>query len=202
MSEQENTPEEAPTQTLEELASQFKSPEKPPLQSETATQSPKFEGQPEDFQPWAINQIAAVTGKLNQTTQELEQRNAQELIAAQDKVIGDAVSHIQGEVEIEQDIIEGQLHLKYSKDENFAKIWDNRDQNKAAFKAALNVIASELKAKSQWQPDPEGAENAQALKELQKTANRASSKPDDNDRFRNMSDAEFSREWEKMRAGA
>lgn len=200
MSEQENTPE-TKEPTLEELASSFREPQTQPARKDPAIQVPKFE-KSEDFQEWASTQLAEVTSALNHTRGELNERNAKEFLRAQDEAISDAVNQIKSEVDGLDDVFaEGALHVKYSRDPNFKKIFDNRDQNPAAYRRALGLVAKELKAKAQWEPDPQGAENARAIRELQKNSGKKASVEDKDERFRKMNPSDFEREWERLKQG-
>jgi len=199
----ENTVEttEAPAPTLEQLASEFTTPQTQPVQSAPrASQPPKFDN-PEDFQQWSASQLTSVSEQLNSVTSELDSRKAAEYIETQDKAVNGAIEQIRKEVEMPDSFIEGRLHVKYARDDNFRKIFDNRAQNPGAYAKALGIVASELKSDSQWQPDPQAAENTRAIKDFQKSANRAPSQADKNDKYRGMSNAEFDREWERLKSG-
>jgi hypothetical protein len=200
--EDTGTASETPELTLEQIASEFTVQQTEPAQTAppVATESPKFDS-PEDYQAWSANQLATVSQQLNSVTSELDQRKAQEFIETQDKAVNSAIEKIRADVEIPDSFIEGRLHVKYSRDENFRKIFDNRAQNPAAYDKALGIVANELKVDSQWQPDPQGAENARAIKDLQKNANRSPSPQDANQKYKEMSSADFDHEWERMKAG-
>lgn len=198
--EQAATPE-TPEPTLEEIASQFNEPQQTqPAQRSAAIQAPKFED-PNDFQTWASTQLAEVTSNLNETKKELNERKAAEFIKTQDEAVSSAVKEIQASVDIPELFAEGTLHVKYARDPNFKKIFDNREQNPAAYKRALGVIATELKANAQWKSDPQAEENTRALRELQKSSGKRAPRESANDKYKSMSDADFAREWERLKSG-
>jgi hypothetical protein len=202
MAEPENTSEETQP-TLEQLASQFQTapPQPAPEAREpVASQPPKFDS-PEDYQAWSASQLATVSERLNSVNAELEDRKTKEFVETQDKAVNKAIEHIKKDVEMPESFIEGRLHVKYARDENFRKIFDNRDQNPDAYQRALGVVANELKNDSQWQPDPQSAENSRAIQDLQKNANRAPSNEDPNQKYKEMSAQDFDREWERMKNG-
>jgi hypothetical protein len=204
MSEQENVSEDsAPTETLEQLASQFQVPQAAPAYqpaAPTAPQPPKFESQ-EDAAEWQAKQLADVSSKLNLVTADLDAKKAQEHIETQEKAVNKAIESIKQHVDMPDEFVEGMLHVKYARDTNFRKIFDNRDQNPGAYQRALNVVAGDLKSKAQWQSDPQATENNRAMQELQKSANRAPTVDDSNKRYKELSAPDFDREWERLKRG-
>jgi len=203
MNDTEPTEDTAPTQTLEQIASEFTMQQAAPTSQSEAplVDSPPNFGSAEEQQAWQTSQLANVSSKLNSISDEQDTRKRQEYIETQDKAVNNAIAQIQKDVDMPDEFVEGMLHVKYARDENFRKIFDNRDQNPSAYARAISVVASDIKSKSQWQSDPESAENLRAAKDLQKSANRASSKSDPADRYKAMSHEEFGREWEKMKRG-
>ena len=197
----ENSDPEDTGPTLEQLASEFKVQQTQPAQREpVATQPPKFES-PEDYQNWSANQIATVSSKLNSVTEELDAKTNQEYIETQDKAVNKAIETIKKDVDVPDVFVEGMLHVKYARDANFRKIFDNRELNPAAYERALGVVARDLKNESQWRPDDQLAENSRAMKDLQKSANRGARVENPNERYKEMSASDFDREWERLKHG-
>lgn len=189
--------------TLEQLAAQFEAPQTPPATptAESVSITPPETDDPEAIKQWSAKQLETVSTQLNSVQKELNDKRTQDYVAEQDKAVNVAVSRIKETIDAPDEIIEGLLHVKYSRDANFRKIFDNRAQNPEAYNRALGVVGAEAQEKLQWQPDPQAAENSRAVKELQRSANRAPSEDDPNERYRKMPPHEFEKEWERMKRG-
>lgn len=186
--------------SLEELASQFTPPE--PQQRETVQTEPAFvpnpEEDPEGFARHQAEQTALIL-KQNQEIQSRIQADDEAKALAQQKAdIQAAVDAISEGVEGAQpEMIEGLLHVKYDRDANFQKIWDNRHQNPQAFNKAMGVIAQEYRQKAAIKVDSQVAENERALN--QSISNQSSARqPDPNDEWKGLNNNEFDRKWMQM----
>lgn len=185
--------------TLEQLASQFTPVQSQPEQRVTSQEPPKFDNS-DDAIEWLAKQHSQTSAKLNEVSSKLSDKEQKEFVDSQMRDLDEAIKTIGKDVELDPMFIEGALHTKYNRDANFQKIFDNRAQNPEAYKRALSVIASEVKARSTVKHDPQIAENSRALEQLQRSARTGTSTNPD-EAAQNMSAAEFDRYWESLKSG-
>lgn len=108
----------------------------------------------------AQSALQATTGKLSQLERQLHQK-------AVEADIKSAVGIITEKAGIEPEIAEVALEAKARQDPRFLKIWNNRQQNPKAYKAALEAVASEFQQKYTVRQDPQLVENQRAVKAAQ-----------------------------------
>lgn len=186
--------------TLEQLASEFRVEEKPTLQS-VPQAAPPMPEDPEELTRWNAKRYEEMSRNLSQLQEHLTRKERDEYVGSQMKALDEAVTQIGSDVPISKMLIEGALHTKYARDDNFRKIFDNRDQNPTAYKKALSILSDEIKKESSIKYDPQVAEDAKALNQLQRSARSGKSVDDANDKYRNMSASDFDREWNKILRG-
>lgn len=196
--ENEQSQEPAESVSLEDLAKQFETKQEP---AQPAVQEPLPTFDSEDD---AIKHLAKTTAEtraqLKKLVDDQTRREQESFVAAEMKALDDAIKTIGKEVEgLDPMFIEGALHTAYNRDKNFQKIFDNRDQNPAAYQKALGVITGQIKAKSAMRHDPQLAENQRALEQLQKSS-RSGAQTDD-DPTAGLSASEFDAYWERLKAG-
>lgn len=196
----EGTAEATQELSLEDIASEFKVQEsQPPQREEPGETQPKFESQ-DDALKWLATEHARTRSQLESISSELQSKKQQEWVNDQIAALDNAIKTIGKEVEdLDPVFIEGALHTTYNRDANFKKIFDNREQNPAAYKKALGVIAGQLKSKLVGKHDPDVAEGRRAIEQLQKSSRSGRSEPEDP--YANLSASEFDREWERLKAG-
>jgi hypothetical protein len=186
--------------TLEQLAAQFKVEERLPPQSVPQAAPPKPED-PDELARWSAQRYEEITQHLSSLQENLTRKERDEYVSSQMKALDEAISQIGNDVPISKMLIEGALHTKYARDENFRKIFDNRDQNPTAYKKALTILSDEIKKEAAIKYDPQVAEDAKALNQLQRSARTGKSVDDAQDKWRNMSAADFDREWGRLLRG-
>lgn len=186
--------------TLEQLAAEFKAEERQPLQS-VPQAAPPMPEDPEELAKWSAKRYEEITQHLSSLQENLTRKERDEYVSSQMKALDDAVTQIGSDVPISKMLIEGALHTKYARDQNFRKIFDNRDQNPVAYKKALSILSDEIKKEASVKYDPQVAEDAKALNQLQRNARTGRSVDDPSDKWRNMSAADFDREWSRLLRG-
>lgn len=193
---------EKATPSLEELASQFEPQQSQPeqrIQPQAAESQPEFESA-EDALKWMASQQKETRAQLRQMSEQFTKREQDEFVKQQMEDLDMAVKTIGEDVDLDGMLIEGALHVKYNRDKNFQKIFDNRQQNPGAYKQALRVVAAELKTQSSVRHDPQLAENSRALDQLQKSSRSGTSR-DNEEPARDMSAGEFDHYWENLLRG-
>lgn len=185
--------------TLEQLASQFEPAQSQPEKKVTSQEPPKFESSEEGL-AWLAKQHSETVAQLQSVSEKLGEREQKEYVDSQMQALETAIKTIGKEVELDPLFIEGALHTTYNRDKNFQKIFDNRDQNPAAYEKALMIVAEQLKAKSAVKHDPQIAEGKRALEQLQKSA-RTGASNDAMDEAAAMSASDFDRYWERLKSG-
>jgi hypothetical protein len=202
MEQATNVATEVEQPTLEQLAQEFTVEQRQPAQSEpqVAAPPPSYDDS-ENFAKWSAQRLEDVTRKLNDVTGELSKKKQDDYVSEQLKALDDAVSTVGKDVEMSKLFIEGALHTKYVRDENFRKIFDNRSQNPTAYKKALSILSDEIKKEASVKYDPQVAEDARALSQLQRNARTGKTVDDPNEKWKGMSAADFDRQWERLRNG-
>ena len=195
--------QDAPTETLEDIASQFAVPETPTPQTVEQPvqppQAPQFQDSEQAAQ-WSAQQIQALAARQADMERQSQENAQNQFVEKQVQALSAAVQTIGKEVDITPTFIEGALHVRYNRDKNFRTIFDNRDRNPAAFQRALGIVAKDLKAESVVATDPQLAEDARALEQLQKSVRTGKVRDDANEKWKGMSAADFDREWQKVRS--
>ncbi len=80
--------------------------------------------------------------------------------------------------DVDDDFIEVALDVKSRKDPRFMTIFQNRERNPAAWKAALGAISNEMKSKYSFKADPQLTENVRAAKTHTQASQTKSQKDD------------------------
>jgi hypothetical protein len=124
--------------------------------------------------------------------------------AQEEADIRGAVSEINehlGSNKLDPDEVEIRLGTKARKDPRFMSLWQNRNKNPAALKAALKAIAGEIGKKTEYRVDPQIAENQRALKEA--TSTKATTAPEEtlDTKLGKLSPAKFQRAMAQIRQG-
>ena len=223
--EQQTAPEVASTQPAEDLESVYKrfnveaeanSFQARPVQREQQ-QAPRVEQeevsipdptlQPDQYKAYELKKAR----ELSSSKQALQQLDGKlngilrATVKAQEEAdIRGAVSDINdhlGDRKLDPDEVEIRLGTKARKDPRFMSIWQNRNQNPAALKAALKAIASEIGKKTEYRLDPQIAENQRALKEA--TSTKATTAPEEtlDAKLGKLSPAKFQRAMAQIRQG-
>lgn len=120
--------------------------------------------------------------------------------------IQSAVSQVREKVgaDVDNEFIEVQLDYKSRKDPRFMALFNNRDRNPAAWKAALSAVGNEMKTKNQFRSDPQLVENVRAAKQSTQSSLTSRNSGDDSDPIGKRlsgakSAAEFDNLWSQMR---
>lgn len=189
--------------SVEEQANQFQAQPQPSVPSVEPQPSnvPDPISNPEGYD-FYMNQQAQQTDKINTTLNDLVTKvQGYEQQMTQQKVDADvvkAVSHLNEKLKVEPQMAEVAMEIEYRNNPSFKKIWDNRENNPAAFNKALDVIGDKWAGKFANQADPQLAENVRAAKTSQQTmANAPVNDPDD--KWSGLSNAEFAVAWAKER---
>lgn len=191
----------APTESLESLASEFQTQESlPPQRSEETSEArPKFET-PQDALKWLAQEHSKTRNELTSISSKLREKEQQDWMNEQVAALDDAIKTVGSEVEdLDPMFIEGALHTIYNRDENFKKIFNNRKQNPAAYKKALGLIAEQVRSKLTTKHDPDVAAGKRAMEQLKRSSRSGKSQPEN--KYANMSAAEFDRAWESLKSG-
>jgi hypothetical protein len=153
--------------------------------------------------------IAKVTTEhsqaLSQLTAAQRQIIAGEMRRREEADIKSAVAQVREKVgsDMDDDFIEIALGQKARKDPRFLSIFQNREKNPAAWRAALGAVGNEMKSKSQFKTDPQLTENVRAAKQSTQsslTSNRSDNTNPIEQRFENATtQAEFDRLWSQLR---
>lgn len=206
------TTTEAPAETLDDIASEFKvdeqvsqfqaQPQQPaPVQETTPQGIPDPISNPEGYDFFMQQQVAQSV-KFNDTLNTLADKvQGYEQSFQQQKIDADlkeAATHLNEKLKQDSDIAEIVMEKEYRNNPSFKKIWDNRAQNPAAFKKALDVIGDKWAGKFVNQADPQLSENVRAAKLSQQTMS-GTVATDKDDEWSGLSEAEFSAKWANER---
>lgn len=214
----EAAPEAAaqPTETLESIAAEFQPPVQQTTETTTERSAPSEEridasddvpdpiSRSEDLKKYLSSQSKEVKDMRQELRQTLETLNAQAARAAraaEEKEIRTITSEIAQDIGdgTNPKLVEAALGLKYQEDPNFAKIWDNRDSNPAAFKRAMSLVNQDIKNMFSRQVDPQVQENVRAMDaSINKQSNKTKEPKPIEDRFREN----FDEEWQKLVSGS
>lgn len=200
--------------TLDEVISSFnvQPSEQPNTVSEpTPTQiqqTAKIDPYDENSLNSFANQTAQTQAELLQQIQALkaseDKRNQETAQAKVNADIQSAVKSITGQVEgISDEQAEFILEKKVRENKGFEAIWQNRDSNPEAYKAALDAIARESDGKFA-RVDPQIAENHRAAQQSQQSNNTQQTPTYGNSLEKRLaeatSEAERRQAWEQMKA--
>jgi len=217
----ETPSEEAPTPSLDDIASEFSvEQEANNFQAQPAPQAPapnQYQPQPgydqqfsnipdPNYDPDGWNQwMQQQTFQQNSVVQELsgikneiesyKQQMAQQKIEAD---LGKAVNHVNEKLNVDPKMAEVALEIEYRENPAFKRIWDHRDQNPAAFQKALDVVANKWTGKFATRTNDQLVENVRAAKTSQQTMANAP-KEDPYGDVANMSPSEFDRWWSQQK---
>ncbi len=146
----------------------------------------------------ALNsQIQNTMRELDQRVRGFEQTQAQQQL---DTDVNSAVQMVNETVNADPVMVEIALEKIHRTDPSFAKIWDNRAKNPAAFKKAMGVVTNKVADMFKTVSDPQLLENQRAAQSSQRTM-ATTPKVDPNDAWKNLSDAEFQRKWDAEKRG-
>ena len=141
-----------------------------------------------------LTELATEVKTSNQTVQEFAQREAKRAL---DEAVDNAVAKINDGVNGDDKLADAFLNSQYQRDENFARLFDNREKNPAAYEKALGILKDEWSAMNQNRIDPQVAENQRALRESQQGG--ATYQQDDRvTELSKMSDGEFMSEMRQL----
>lgn len=125
-----------------------------------------------------------------------EQKQAQ-LADSSRKALNEAVKTVKGDLKVDDELVEGFLHARASKDQRIAQAWVNRDKNPQAFASVLKTLGKELSGKFADMPDSQVTEDRAAVAAAVRGASTKASESPPPD-YSKMSDAEFKRHKESL----
>lgn len=157
------------------------------------------------FKSYLAKQDTTVKQTLAGLTQFQQQLFVQEQKRREEADIKSAVQTVKEKIgDIDDDFVEIALGQKARKDSKFLSIYQNREKNPGAWKAALGAVASEFKGKFQFRQDSQLTENVRAAKQSTQTSLTAKESASDNPLEKQLSDAkspaEFERIWERAKS--
>ncbi len=157
------------------------------------------------FKAYLAKQSTEHSRALAQLTQTQQQLAVGEIRRKNEADVKSAVSQIREKLgaDVDDEFIEVQLDYKSRKDPRFMSLFQNRDKNPAAWRAALNAVGNELKSKNQFRSDPQIAENVRAAKQSTQSSLTSRSSGDDSNPIEKRltaakTPAEFDQEWRRM----
>ena len=222
MEEEETSQSETPaetqateTETLDDIAGGFNVEEQTSqFQAQPAQSAPSYQppvnddgipdpiSNPDGYEVYmgqqaqGIGKLEALVGEMNTKIQGYEQQMTQQKVDAD---VEKAVSVINDKLGVEPEMAEVAMEIEYRNNPAFKKIWDNRQQNPAAFNKALGVIGDKWAGKFVNQADPQLAENVRAAKTSQQTMATAP-KDDPYESAGKMSPSEFDAWWSQQKS--
>lgn len=121
---------------------------------------------PNGYKAWVGKQSDFTQKALQQINTQVSALTAERVRSKEDADVKDAVSRFKSIVgdEVDDDVAEIALALKARKDPKFLTVYQKRDQNPAAWRAAVGAYANEYKLKSPLRIDSQIAENQRAAK--------------------------------------
>lgn len=157
------------------------------------------------FKAYLAKNHSAHAQALAHLTQTQQQLAVGEIRRKNEADVKSAVSQIRDKLgqDVDDEFIEVQLDYKSRKDPRFMSLFQNRDKNPAAWRAALNAVGNELKQKNQFKSDPQIAENVRAAKKSTESSLTSRNQDDGANpiekRLQNAkTPAEFDQEWRRM----
>jgi hypothetical protein len=157
---------------------------------------------PQGYSRWQSQQQAQFHNDLNLTRQQIAQMQRAEASRREESDIQAAVSQFKSIVgdAIDADLAEVALGQRARKDPKFAAVYNNRQTNPQAWKAAVNALGNEWKGKTQFKTDPQLAENVRAAKQsIQGSQNRPADAPGGLEgRFNGKVGKDFVNEWNSL----
>ena len=154
---------------------------------------------PNGYRAYTAQQQDSVSRALNQVTGQLNQIQSERVVAKAEADIKAAVQTFKSVVGegVDDDMAEVALGIKAKKDPKFMAVFQNRDKNPQAWRAAVSAYGNEFKSKNVMRVDSQIAENQRAAKasigSQTKTTNDEPS--GDEALFKGKSGAEFERTW-------
>lgn len=164
---------------VEDAAAEFQPQRQEPVQQQQPQQPPAQIGSeiPDPvldqagFKNWLAAQNSTVKQTLAGLTQFQQQMAASELRRQEEADIKSAVQTVKEKIgDIDDDFVEIALGQKARKDSKFLSIYQNRNKNPGAWKAALGAVAAEFKGKYQFRQDSQLTENVRAAKQSTQTS--------------------------------
>lgn len=221
MAEEQTSPEQSSNeQTLEqvyktfnvdETANEFQPQQRQEVQPQQQAPQPSLGSEIPDpvldqagFKSWLGKQDLAIKQALAQSTQFQQQLWIREQRRTEEADIRSAVQAVKEKgVDMDDDFIEIALGQKARKDPKFMKVYNDRNKNPNAWKAALNAVASEFKGKFQFRQDPQLTENVRAARQSTQTSLTSKEASSENSIEAELAGAknqgEFDRIWAKYR---
>jgi len=188
---------------VDKLSTEFvakpNTPQSPPVQYVPPVPDPIT--QPEEFSKYNLQQQQYVTGTLRELGEQVQQISKRAQQVELDAEVNQAVAKVNSKLNIDKSYTEILLEKRYRDDQVFKSIWDNRKLNPKALDEALEVITHEAKGIFQIKTDPQLQENIRAAKASTQTRQSTSAKDSIDERMMNMNDAEFEREWTRIKRG-
>ncbi len=197
---------------VEEAASEFNPQRQEPAQPAAQPQSQNLGTEIPDpvldqagFKSYLAKQALETRQALSTASQFQQQLYVAEQRRREEADIKSAVQTVKEKIgDIDDDFVEVALGQKARKDPKFAAVYQNRGKNPTAWRAALNAVAAEFKGKYQFRQDPQLTENVRAAKQSTQSSltakESASDNPIEDKLSKAKTDAEFSREWERLRS--
>lgn len=219
--EEQQTQQEAPEPTLDDVYKQFNveetaesfSPQPQQQVSQPTAPTAPTPSIPDPvldgagFKQW-LTQDHSQKQLLQQTLQQVAGKLSQFEMAARlqreeadiSKAVESFNSHL-GDGKVDPDFAEVALGAKARKDPKFRSVWEKRNQNPAAWNAALKAYAKEFGTKHAMRTDPQIAENVRALKEATTSTKATTETKQGNtvtEKMAQADGAEFQRMWNQM----
>jgi len=200
--ETENQENGTPERTIEQIASEFNETVQQPQQQAPVSESyatlPDPALEPERFAEAVQQENVALKTQVSDVNSRLSNFENNQKVETTKQAISSAVDQVNEVVKQDPDIVESFLNVRYNNDKQFAKIWDNRDQNPSALKEALSVVSRDMQDKFAVVRDPQIAEDQRAINEATRSTNQSVSRDSVADKMEKLNDAEFDIEWNKL----
>ncbi len=110
--------------------------------------------------------------------------------------IAEAVKTVKGDLDIDDEFVEGVLHVRASKDKRFLRAFQDRSSKPEAWSKVLDAVGREVAAKAEKSPDPDLTNTRTAVRAAVRSAATRSSGDEPAPNFGKMTDAEF-KTWER-----
>ena len=159
---------------------------------------------PDGYRRWVSNQqtdVSTLKQSVKQLTDTFGAVIARDIKAREEADIKDAIQTIKKSgFDQEDDFIEIALGQKARQDPRFMQLYQNRNQNPKAWKAAIGAYANELKGRYAFRADPQIAENVRAAKtSTSATSNKTDQKTSAEEYLESAKDPrEWDRRWQEL----
>lgn len=149
---------------------------------------------------------SVLTNQLQEMQTELTNYRQERAASQVDADIKQAVTKVNEGLDLDPRIVRTHLEIAAQEKPGFKKIWDNREQNPAAFEKALGALSREVGSLYEVKQDPALTENHKAVQQSQQSmAGRSSTDVSSNPIEATLADtkteAERAAAWQRITSG-